>query len=56
MKGLTVVAVLPPSADHPYEALDVVDSILPESVPWRFDLLPYHIGYEVLPPISCKLG
>jgi len=51
VQGLTVVAVLPPSADHPYEELTVVDTLLPESVPWRSDLQPYHMGYEVRPPL-----
>lgn len=46
VQGLTVVAVLPPSADHPYEELTVVDTLIPESVPWRSDLQPYHMGYE----------
>lgn len=51
VQGLTVVAVLPPSADHPYEELTVVDTLIPESVPWRSDLQPYHMGYEVRPPL-----
>jgi hypothetical protein len=47
VQGLTVVGVLPTSGDHPYEEVSVVDTIIPESVPWRHDLQPYHMGYEV---------